>query len=167
MHYVPVMTDTAINPTTNIDRDARIDLLAETVDRLSNGLAAFTSAATSLLSGQPGQAPVRRRGRPPKGSSLQATSKQAEKAALHPFQLQCVALIERNGRMTQTELADAVRGDKGLNETRPMVEYHMAGKKNANNAVRRGAAVKVVTFPGGVETVTYFSPKHISFRNGK
>lgn len=163
------MTDTTTNPGTfnPNDRDARLDLLTETVEKLTLAMQAFAGGAVSLLSGQPQTEPVRRGpGRPknsknkPKIPAIAAAPIAAPVAQpIHPKQIEMLSLISQaGGRMTQTELARAIGGSNSL------VEYHLASPKNERNALREGRVIKRVTQPKGIETIVYYTPGTVIFK---
>ncbi len=152
------MTDTTINNPSNTDRDARLDLITEQLERLTAGLQAFSGQVVSVLSGQPQEAPARRRGRPV-GSKNRA--KPAEEIAAkpdHPIMLRCVDLVNKAGRMTQVELAQMLSKETGKTVVSSHVAHHMA------KAVEKGLATELKTYPRGVKTTVYYSPKYAHFK---
>lgn len=138
----------------------RIDALAEQIRRLTDGMQAFVGAAISTLSGVPQSTPIvsnRRRGRPPGSknkttlAAAQAVETPAEKP-WHPIALRAVSLLDAQGRMTQTELA------KALKIERSHLAHHM------QRAIKEGKAIKRITYPNNVETCVFYSPKWAHFK---
>lgn len=149
------MADTTANDT--IDIGTKLSMLEQAIAKTNENLVRFSGAVTSLLSGQPIsglQAPAKRRGRPPKASTdrIPETVATPKPKELHPMAQQALTIVERAGRITQTELAAEMKVE------RSQVEYHCLSLVEAGRIVSR--TVK----PRGVKTILYYRHDWASFK---
>jgi hypothetical protein len=146
----------------------KIKALTSIVERLENGMMAFSSTVISALTGQPqGKASsstvsaptigAKRRGRPP-GSVNRAKAPEAvEVKPPHPLELSIVDMLKRTGRMTQTELAHS------LKKERATIEHHAV--KKDNSLLERGeVVVRYIKPKGKHKQVLYYHPTWANFR---
>lgn len=161
------MTDSNAQTIDSNDIGTKLERLAANFDKLSDQLAKFSGAVVQTLSGQPqapAAAPARRRGRPPKAeasspaAAVTATTTAARKAQAvnansdHPMARQAFALIEKAGRITQTELANQLKIERSA------VEYH------TNPLVADGKIVKRTVMPNGTKTILFYRRDWASFK---
>lgn len=136
------------------DISAKLTTLGDQLSKQSDQLAKFAAAVVSALSGQPSSsAPAKRRGRPPKAVSVEPEVARVKE--MHPLARQALGIIERRGRVTQTDLANEMKIERSA------VEYHCL-----NGLIAEGKAVARVVKPGGVKTIIYYSNNWASFREG-
>ncbi len=155
------MTDTdTLNPS-NInpaDRDARLDLITEQLERLTAGLQAFSGQVVSVLSGVPQAAPTRRRGRPLGSKNRVKAPEEIAAKPDHPIMLRCVDLVNKAGRMTQVELAQTLSKEGRKSVPNSLVSHHM------RKAVQKGIVKEVKYYPKGVATVVFERPGYDATR---
>lgn len=158
-----IMTNSA-NPTIDQTPESsdKIDRLAAQIEKLTSHLQAFAGGVVSALSGQPQTAVTptgKRRGRPPGSGAKQRAASQGAPTTLekppHPLMLQAVDLVQRNGRMTQTHLAEIMKIE------RSHLAHHM------RDALSKGLVVKRSVAPKGMkEEVVFYKPEWARFKEG-
>lgn len=143
-------TETANNATNDLAT------ISEKLDSLQATFAKFANAAVEMLSGnQASQAPARRRGRPPKTAAAATTDRVVEASKpkeMHPLARQALSLIEKTGRVSQSDLATEMKIERSA------VEYH------TKQLVADGKIVKRTVYPQGTKTILYYRHDWASFK---